>query len=161
MNLRKNKRVDYKQLHNGFKNEKQIHKPKKQTTVAKNKTILAELKCLNYLIVKDLKCSSTKPPFAKGKMDISAKLRMYLEAAYGITHRHTNATQLLEDHTFNVERFYNHTDYSSIFQNSFCLRIQKPKTIRFFTSHNLEEKQIQYKNVLHYSFTVSANKLSV
>ena len=161
MNLRPNKYVNYKQLHNGQLAKQTKRKTKQPKETRQTTTINKELKCLNYLICKGLRCSLSKAPFVTGKMEITARLRTYLENKYDIAHRHRNATQLLLDHQFHTERFFNSTDFCSIHNNSFSLRIEKPKLLTFFRNQQLEKETFEYKNVLHYSFTVSDNKWTV
>ena len=80
-----------------------------------DKTIVKELRWLNSLILKNLTCSSTKSPIIRCKMEPSEKFCKYLADKYSIRNKFTNGTELLKDHSFEIERFFNQTDYCTIF----------------------------------------------
>ena len=173
MQLRPNKTFPgyYKNIHNGKYQCSQLTKRTSIRKVTRNTDsdtpddnsngIQTELKHLNFIILKHLRGSARHSPLIRGKLDISDKFAAYLVQKYGIkTHRYTSAFQMLLDNHFFLIRFFNETDYCSIFANDFRLRIQKPKTLRFFPTNTLTEHTITYSNVLFFSFGVKNGVLA-
>ncbi len=79
--------------------------------------------------------------------------------------RFANCTSLLRENLFEIERFFNATDYCTIFtkhdrQVSFRLKIAKPRKNTYFNK-NMEKKTLFYKTKLHVEFNVDDKKLNI
>ncbi len=127
------------------------------------KTILKELRWLNSLILKNLTCSSTKSPIIRCKMEPSEKFCKYLAEKYSIRNKFTNGTKLLKDHSFEIERFYNQTDYCTIFIKkdgllSFSLKLANPRKL-LYLNRKLEKIETFYKTILHIEFNIHDRKI--
>jgi hypothetical protein len=128
-----------------------------------DKPILKELRWLNTLILKNLTCSSTKSPVIRCKMEPSEKFSRYLSEKYSIKNKFTNGTEFLMDHSFEIERFYNQTDYCTIFIKndgllSFSLKLANPRKL-VHLNRNLEKIETFYKIILHIEFNVHDKKI--
>lgn len=127
------------------------------------KSILKELRWLNSLILRNLTCSSTKSPVIRCKMEPSEKFSKYLAEKYSIRNKFTNGTGLLKDHSFEIERFYNRTDFCTIFIKkdgllSFSLKLAKPRKL-VHLNRKLEKIETFYKTILHIEFNVHDKKI--
>ncbi len=71
----------------------------------------------------------------------------------------------MRDHVFEIERFFNETDYCTIFskddrQLSFRLKIAKPRKI-IYLDKNLKKNTLFYKTNLHVEFIVDDKKINI
>ena len=56
-----------------------------------------------------------------------------------------------------TERYFNEIDFCCIFNNSFQLRISKPRKLKYLLS-NMLTGELSYKPLLHIKFTVEDKK---
>jgi hypothetical protein len=144
--------------HHEFSSLMKTNKKKYFPSICKN-----ELKALNYLILKRLTSSSRKSPLIEGKTVISNQFFRYLIDRYSIKNKFVDGSKILSDHFLLTKRFFNETDYCTIYtnqygENSFKLRITKPRRFNFFINAKLEKKQLFFKNMLHFQFCVDDRK---
>ena len=133
-------------------------KIKKLTTALKN-----ELNSFNCLILKNLSSSKKKSPLISGKFEPSLQLIKYLELNYKLSSKFTFCKQILSDHSFYVNRYFNPRDYCTIYvnnygQHSFQARLAKPRKFKFFHNQNLDKKELFSKKILHFKFIVDERK---
>ena len=96
----------------------------------------SELKALNYLILKKLTSSTKKSPLIVAKTEISNQLYKYLINTYSFNNKFADGSKLLNDHSFFIQRYFNETDYCTIYtnqhgENSFKIRLTKPRRFNF------------------------------
>ena len=166
MNLRKNKHYTgfYLDLNNNSyiaqksSHKKTIHRKNLISTACKE-----EMNKINYLILKNLYSSKRKSPLITCKLEISNKLSKFLMENYQINNKFKDGSKRIVDFNFKIERFFNETDYCTIYQNhtigsSFKLRLAKPRKLNYYSDHKLDSETIYYKTILHIRFTVDDKK---
>ena len=121
-------------------------------------TCISELRALNFLILKGL-ASTKRSPFITGKIEPSTQLCKYLRDRYHLNSKFQDGFEIFVDHQLYIQRFFNEEDYSEIYSdqfngNSFQIRLTKPQKLYFFNNSKLEKKEIFYKKILHFKFTV-------
>ena len=122
-----------------------------------------EMNAINYLILKNLYSSRKKSPIICCKFEPSNQLAKYLKQHYCISNKFMDGSSFLKDHCFEIVRFFNENDYSTIYINndgksSFKIKLTKPRKLNFL-NNALEKKSILYKNILHLKFTVDDKKV--
>ena len=136
-------------------------KPTERTNVSP--LCKSELKALNYLILQNLTSSTKRSPLNAAKTEISNQLYEYLINTYSFSNKFADGSKLLSDHSFFIERFFNETDYCTIYTNqhgesTFKIRLTKPQRFNFLINSKLEKKELFYKNLLHFEFCVDDKK---
>ena len=144
----------------------QIYIPKQ--TVRKTKFhpyLKSELAALNCLILKHLKSCSSKSPIIKCQMEPCHQLIHFLKKNYNIKNKYMNASQIINDLSFQVKRFYNQRDFCTILTDEngimhFKLKLAKSRILTYFSNQYLEKKKTSYKNILHLLFIVDDQKIN-
>ena len=76
-----------------------------------------------------------------------------------------NASQIINDLSFQVKRFYNQRDFCTILTDEngimhFKLKLAKSRILTYFSNQYLEKKKTSYKNILHLLFIVDDQKIN-
>ena len=120
-----------------------------------------DFEALNYLILKSLISSNRRSPLISGKMEINKGFQSYLGNKYNIFNKYKNASDILKDYSFLIERYYNQTDYCTIYENLLEIKVGNPRKLNFYSDEKMEIKQIFFKTILYYKFTIDNRKINI
>jgi len=108
---------------------------------------------INTEILKKLLSSSNKSQNKKVTIQISLKLSTFLELTYKIkrnSNKWIDGETILNDFSFDTERFYNNVDYCCIKENSFKIRLFQ--RYLSYKDRYLTLKKKPFKNSLTFKF---------
>lgn len=149
----------YLDFNNGFYKKPVIKKKCSLKKISKL-CFKKEFEALNYLILKSLISSNRRSPLVSGKMEINKSVQSYLANKYNILNKYKNASDILKDYSFLIERFFNETDYCTIYENLLEIKVVNPRKLKFYSDQKMQIKQIFYKTILYYKFTVDNKKIA-
>ena len=145
-----------------------------------------ELNNLNGKILAQLNNSTKKSPHRSDEFAISKGFRSYLEKKYGLEYAFRSGDKFLKvgfkfflrvvvvlfiwfylikkDHDFEVKRFFNKTDYTTILIDSdqtstFQFKLQNLRTKSYNINEKLDKLTVKGETVLLFKLTVDNKKL--
>ena len=109
----------------------------KSTAKKISRSFKNELNAFNCLLLKHLVSSKKKSPLITGKFEPSIQLAQYLKLKYNLASKYKLCDQLLSDHSFFVNRYFNPRDFCTIYKNkngqiNFQVKLAKPRKFSFF-----------------------------
>ena len=129
-------------------------------------TFSNELKRLNGRILYNLNNSTKKSPHRQEEFKISKSLISYLVNKYQLGNKFISGENFLKDHDFFLTRFFNETDYSTIFidhnkRNTFEFKLKNPRTRTYNINEYLNTFSPKEEKVLVFKLTVDLKKKTI
>jgi hypothetical protein len=119
-------------------------------------TVISNINCE---ILSRLTSSTVRSPVVQVNIKISAQFKKYLQEEYLVTNKFTNGCRFLIENNLEIERFFNETDYCTISDDSFMLRLPAKRKRTYKIDKNLKIKTFKPNNFLSISFTVEDGKI--
>ena len=112
-----------------------------------------EMKFLNTEILKKLLSSTSKSQNKKQTVQLSEKLFVFLKHTYKMkqnTYRWLEGSKILADFSFETERYFNQTDFCSVKDDSFKIRIFQ-RHLKYYGEKMVKNKK-PFKHALTFKF---------
>ena len=146
---------------------------KKRSSTPNNNSCLSPMCCLRYqninkwlkiiseinqIILSNLTNSSKRSLFVKERYEASAKFSHYLADRYNLGNTYICGDNFLKDHSFQLNRYFNERNYTTIFidehnVSSFKFKLAKPRRKSFHINSKMEKATFIGKHTIHIRFT--------